>query len=114
MSENRLPELKDDIDIFSTFEGDNYVILQLTAKGVLSEFQTDFSADSFFGVIKYLRRQVADRLVNFNPVYTNNVDVSHLYSRSFHKDAFSYMQRHLTFYVSHRMNRLLNKRINPY
>lgn len=114
MSENRLPELKDDIDIFSTFEGDNYVILQLTAKGVLSEFQTDFSADTFFGVIKYLRRQVADRLVNFNPVYTNNVDVSHLYSRSFHKDAFSYRRRRLTFSVAQRMNRLFKTRITPY
>src|SRR5690625_6713656 len=78
MSENRLPELKDDIDIFSTFEGDNYVILQLTAKGVLSEFQTDFSADSFFGASKYLRRQIADRLVNFKAVYTTTVDASHL------------------------------------
>lgn len=114
MSENRLPELKGDIDIFSTFEGDNYVILQLAAKGVLSEFKTDFNADSFFGVIKYLQRQVADRLVNFNPVYTNNSDVSHLYSRSFHKDAFSYRRRRLTFSVAQRMNRLFKKRIPPY
>lgn len=114
MSENRLPELKGDIDIFSTFEGDNYVILQLAAKGVLSEFQTDFNADSFFGVIKYLQRRVADRLVNFNPIYTNNVDVSHLYSRGFHKDAFSYRRRRLTFSVAQRMNRLFRKRITPY
>ncbi len=114
MSENRLPQLKDDLDIFTTFEGDNYVILQLAAKGVLSSFQTDFSADSFFGVIKYLRRKWADTLVTYNPVYTNKVDVSHLYSREFHREAFSYRRRRLTFSIAQRMNRLFKKRVTPY
>ncbi|MBY5957647.1 acyl-CoA dehydrogenase family protein [Membranicola marinus] len=114
MSRNRIPELKADLDIFATFEGDNYVILQLAAKGVLSSFQTDFSADSFFGVIKFLRRKWADTLVTYNPIYTNNVDVSHLYSREFHREAFSYRRRRLTFSLAQRMNRMFKKRVTPY
>src|SRR5690606_31947805 len=46
MSENRLGSLRADLDVFATFEGDNHVILQLAAKGVLSAFQSDFNADS--------------------------------------------------------------------
>lgn len=114
MSENRLPELRADLDVFATFEGDNHVILQLAAKGVLSAFQSDFNADSFLGVIKYLRRQWADTLVTYNPVYRNNVEVSHLYNREFHRDAFSYRRRRLTFSLAQRMNRLFRKRVTPY
>lgn len=114
MGVNRLPELKSDLDVFSTFEGDNYVLLQLTAKGVLSAFQTDFNAETFLGVIKYLRRRWTDALVAYNPVYTNKVDVSHLYSREFHQHAFSYRRRRLTFSVAQRMNRLFRKRVTPY
>ena len=114
MSENRLPELRADLDVFATFEGDNHVILQLAAKGVLSAFQSDFNAESLLGVIKYLSRNWADTLVTFNPVYRNNVDVSHLYSRTFHSDAFSYRRRRLTFSLAQRMNRLFGKRVSPY
>ncbi len=114
MSENRLPELRADLDVFATFEGDNHVILQLAAKGVLSAFQTDFNASSFYGVIRYLSRQWADTLVTYNPVYRSNVDVSHLYSREFHREAFSYRLRRLTFSLSQRMNRLFKKRVTPY
>ena len=114
MSENRLPELRADLDVFATFEGDNHVILQLAAKGVLSAFQSDFNANSFYGVIKYLSRQWADTLVTYNPIYRNNVDVSHLYSREFHREAFSYRLRRLTFSLTQRMNRLFKKRVTPY
>lgn len=114
MSVNRLAELKGDLDVFATFEGDNNVILQLAAKGVLSSFQTDFSGDGFFGVIKFLRRKWADTLVTYNPVYTNNMDVSHLYSREFHRESFSYRRRRLTFSLAQRMNRMFRKRVTPY
>ncbi|WP_236975987.1 acyl-CoA dehydrogenase family protein [Membranihabitans maritimus] len=114
MSENRIPDLKSDIDIFTTFEGDNYVLLQLAAKGVLSEFQTDFNAEHFTGVIKFLRRKWSDLLVSYNPIFTSNIDLSHLYSRSFHMDAFSYRRRRLTFSIAQRINNLFKKRVKPY
>jgi acyl-CoA oxidase len=38
LSENLLPQLKADTDVFTTFEGDNTVLLQLVAKTLLSEY----------------------------------------------------------------------------
>jgi acyl-CoA oxidase len=38
LSENQLPQLKADTDVFTTFEGDNTVLLQLVAKTLLSEY----------------------------------------------------------------------------
>ena len=52
--ENRLGELKGDTDIFATFEGDNTVLMQLVAKGRLSEFKKQFSDINFFGMINYV------------------------------------------------------------
>ena len=37
LAENRLTTLKADTDVFTTFEGDNTVLLQLVAKGLLTE-----------------------------------------------------------------------------
>jgi acyl-CoA oxidase len=39
MALNRLPSLKADTDIFSTFEGDNTVLMQLVAKNLLTELR---------------------------------------------------------------------------
>src|ERR671934_977551 len=42
MSENRLTELKADTDIFTTFEGDNTILLQLVAKSLLTGYRDEF------------------------------------------------------------------------
>src|SRR6201996_5544140 len=40
---NLLMTLKADTDVFTTFEGDNTVLLQLVAKGLLTNYQSDFA-----------------------------------------------------------------------
>ena len=42
MSENRLAELKADTDVFTTFEGDNTILLQLVAKSLLTGYRDEF------------------------------------------------------------------------
>jgi len=53
LDENRLSSLKADTDIFTTFEGDNTVLMQLVAKGVLTEFRKSFSENNFYAVMKF-------------------------------------------------------------
>ncbi len=43
LSENRLVQLKADTDVFTTFEGDNTVLLQLVAKGLLGGYRETFT-----------------------------------------------------------------------
>ncbi len=55
LSENLLPQLKADTDVFTTFEGDNTVLLQLVAKTILSDYgkrvaQLDLAGKARFGV----------------------------------------------------------------
>jgi acyl-CoA oxidase len=42
LTENRLGRLRADTDVFTTFEGDNTVLLQLVAKGMLTQFSEAF------------------------------------------------------------------------
>src|SRR5256714_5753670 len=44
LSVNRLTQLRADTDIFTTFEGDNTVLLQLVAKGLLTNFRDEFGS----------------------------------------------------------------------
>jgi acyl-CoA oxidase len=63
LSENRLPELKADTDVFTTFEGDNTVLLQLVAKGLLTDFRDDFSSLDTIGTVRFVADQVVETVV---------------------------------------------------
>ncbi|MFS4481725.1 acyl-CoA dehydrogenase [Hyunsoonleella sp. 2307UL5-6] len=112
--ENQIADLKSDVDIFTTFEGDNHVLLQLAAKGVLSDFKSEFNSAGFSAVLKLLSSRLGDTLSTFNPVYTNNVDKDHLYSSKFHKDAFDYRTRRLTYTIAMRIRDYVKKGIPSY
>ncbi|WP_426564552.1 acyl-CoA dehydrogenase [Angustibacter sp. McL0619] len=59
LAENRLPALKADTDVFTTFEGDNVVLLQLVAKGLLTSYRDAFGDLDTLGTLRFVARQVA-------------------------------------------------------
>ncbi|MEM9077247.1 MAG: acyl-CoA dehydrogenase [Bacteroidota bacterium] len=112
--ENLIGNSKGDVDIFTTFEGDNTVLLQLAAKGVLSDFKAEFNSAGFASVLKLLRSQLSDRWNTLNPVYANKVDADHLYNPKFHKHAFEYRTRRLTYTLAMRIRNYIKKGIPAY
>ena len=54
---NRFNALRDDLDIYTTFEGDNNVLLQLVGRRLLGDYSKEFADGSF----KVLTRYVAER-----------------------------------------------------
>ncbi|PRX57718.1 acyl-CoA dehydrogenase [Flagellimonas meridianipacifica] len=112
--ENLIGDSKGDVDIFTTFEGDNTVLLQLAAKGVLSDFKAEFNSAGFASVLKLLRTQLSDRWNTLNPVYANKVDADHLYNPKFHKHAFQYRTRRLTYTLAMRIRNYIKKGIPAY
>ena len=54
LAENRIGPLKSDTDVFTTFEGDNAVLLQLVGKALLLDFRKAFFDDRVFGVLRFL------------------------------------------------------------
>ncbi len=112
--ENRLGTLKGDSDIFTTFEGDNTVLLQLVAKGLLTEFKQSFHDEGFTAVIRYLGERISNTINEYNPIYRRNTSTDHLLDRRFHSHAFRYREKKLLISLSQRMQDYLKKRINPY
>ncbi len=112
--ENRIADLKGDVDIFTTFEGDNTVLMQLAAKGILSDFKSEFNSTGFTSVLKLLGAQISDKLSAVNPLYTNKVDKEHLYNRKFHQHAFNYRTRRLTYTLAMRIRNYIKKGMPSY
>lgn len=63
MSLNRFTDLKADTDVFATFEGDNTVLLQLVAKGMLTNYASDVGHLDTRGAILFGAKQVTTSVI---------------------------------------------------
>lgn len=63
LAENRLPGLKADTDVFTTFEGDNTVLLQLVAKGLLTGHRDEFGSLDGWGRASFVADQIRDMVL---------------------------------------------------
>lgn len=60
LSENRLTTLKADSDVFTTFEGDNVVLLQLVAKELLTSYAKEVTGLDPVGMVRFAAGTVAE------------------------------------------------------
>ncbi|WP_134120596.1 acyl-CoA dehydrogenase family protein [Kribbella kalugense] len=60
LAENRLATLKADTDVFTTFEGDNTVLLQLVAKGLLTDYRESFGKLDPLGTARFVAAQAVE------------------------------------------------------
>ncbi len=63
LQENRLPHLKADTDVFTTFEGDNTVLLQLVAKGLLTGYRDAFGSLDGWGRAGFIADMVRETVL---------------------------------------------------
>ncbi len=103
LSENRIERLKNDTDIFTTFEGDNTVLLQLVAKSRLTEFKQEFNNMNLFGILSYVAEQAVSTLTELNPFFTRNTDEEHLVSFEFLLNAFEHRERDILISAAQRL-----------
>ena len=114
MAENRFAALKADSDIFTTFEGDNTVLMQLVAKGRLTEFRQQFEDMKTFGLVRFIAQNAAHRLVGHNPIAMRNTSRDHLNDPAFHLDAFRHREEHLVAEIAQRMRLLIRGGMDSY
>lgn len=108
LSENRIDALKNDSDIYTTFEGDNTVLMQLVAKSRLTEFKQEFSNMDLFGIFNYVADQAKTSLTERNPLIIRNTDEDHLLDHEFHLNAFRYRERNILTSAARRLKRHLD------
>ncbi len=113
LSENEFADLKADTDIFSTFEGDNHVLLQLVAKSMLTEFKQEFNDGGFMAVARHVLKRVGTSVNDLNPITVRNTSSKHILSYDFMDSAFEYREQKLLFSLSDRMRKFIKKKLNP-
>nr|AAR00586.1 acyl-CoA oxidase [Phalaenopsis hybrid cultivar] len=87
---NRFGVLRNDHDIFQTFEGDNTVLLQQVAGDLLKQYKSKFRGGTLTVTWNYLRESMASYIAQPNPVTARWQGEEHLRDPNFQLDAFRY------------------------
>ncbi|HZD66056.1 MAG TPA: acyl-CoA dehydrogenase [Acidimicrobiales bacterium] len=121
---NRLPQLKADSDVFTTFEGDNTVLLQLVARGLLTDFREEFGALDALGTVRFVADQVLETIVEATaarPVLQRLRDAvpgtdqeADLLDRSWHQELFAWREQHVLGALARRIKRGIDQGREPF
>jgi acyl-CoA oxidase len=114
LSENRIDALKNDTEIYTTFEGDNTVLMQLVAKNRLSEFRKSFGKMDAMGIINYVYENAKTAISEKNPIVTRKTDESHLIAQDFHLFAFQHREKTSLASAAQRIKKLIDSGLDPY
>ena len=117
LAENRLATLKADTDVFTTFEGDNTVLLQLVAKGLLTDYRRSFGELDPLGMARFVAAQAVEIAVEkaalrplierLRDVVPNRADTSDpdagLRDDAYHSGLLRYREEHMLSGVARRL-----------
>ncbi|KAL8151887.1 hypothetical protein V2J09_021695 [Rumex salicifolius] len=102
---NRFGSLRNDHDIFQTFEGDNTVLLQQVAADLLKQYKEKFQGGTLTVTWNYLRESMNTYLSQPNPVTSRWEGEDHLRDPQFQLDAFQYRTSRLLQSVAVRLQK---------
>ncbi len=108
ISDSRFASLKADTDVFTTFEGDNTVLLQLVARSLLTAWKQQFMEDRVFAVFRMLARQTTTAIAELNPYVTRQTDTAHLRDPEFHLAAMRYREESLLNSLARRLKKRID------
>jgi acyl-CoA oxidase len=124
LAENRFGSLRADTDVFTTFEGDNTVLLLLVAKSLLTDYKDEFGELEPLGMVRFLAsqllgtvtertsaRQLVQRVVDAVPARDDDTRVL---ERDFHLDLFDWREHHLLDGVARRLKRATDGGGDPF
>ncbi|MGO4770251.1 acyl-CoA dehydrogenase [Flavobacterium sp. W22_SRS_FK3] len=114
LSENRIDALKNDTEIYTTFEGDNTVLMQLVAKNRLSEFRKSFGEMGSLGMINYVFENARTAISEKNPIATRRTDEEHLLDSQFHLQAFQHREKTILASAANRIKKLIDSGLEAY
>jgi acyl-CoA oxidase len=101
LSVNRIPELRTDVEIFTTFEGDNTVLSQLVGKALLGRYRKQLATGGNRAVLRAVGRRVASVLgVNRASESSQN--------RAFQLAAFRFREDHIVETCAARIKKRLD------
>ena len=113
-ADNRIGRLRADTDVFTTFEGDNTVLMLQVAKGLLSDFQREFRDMNLLGMARFVADEMATQVQELNPVVTRKTDPGHLRSLTFQQSALAYRAEQQLQTAGRRLQRRMDDGMDPF
>ncbi|MEZ5333030.1 MAG: acyl-CoA dehydrogenase [Thermoanaerobaculia bacterium] len=113
LAENRFAALKADSDVFTTFEGDNTVLLQLVSKGLLSGYRKQFGDMSFLDLVRWVGGRAGTAIQELNPLVARETSSEHLRDPEFQIGLLRWREEHLLGTVARRLKKRLDGGMEP-
>jgi len=104
----RFAALKADTDVFTTFEGDNVVLLQLVAKSLLTDFSRGMRGIGVLGLARFVTRRAIDGL-NRNPVTSRRTGKEHLRDAKVQGELLGDRKEDLLFSLAKRIKKRMDE-----
>jgi acyl-CoA oxidase len=124
LSVNRFAALKADTDVFSTFEGDNTVLMQLTARGLLTDYSDHFGDLNPAGLVTFVAGQVVENVIErlfarkiaqvIGDAVASRDEKRNLLDREYQLDLFRWREGHIVASVANRFKRGLDQGYDPF
>ncbi len=124
LSVNRFAALKADVDIFTTFEGDNTVLILLAARGLLTDYAHDFGGLGPAEMVTFVAGQAVETIISrlsarkigqaiTDAVPTHSVTENWL-DRDHQLDLFKWRESNIVASVANRFRRGLSDGYDPF
>jgi acyl-CoA oxidase len=125
LSENRLGELKADTDVFTTFEGDNTILLQLVAKSLLTGYRDEFGELNPIETAGFVASQVWETVVErtaareiiqrlTDDLVPGREREEDLLDREYHLGLFRWREEHILSGAARRLKRGIDSGAEPF
>jgi acyl-CoA oxidase len=112
LAENLLPGLKADTDVFTTFEGDNTVLLQLVAKGLLTDYRDNFADLSPLATARLVAEQLMGAVLERWPA--PKLGSPSLFDRQWQRDLFADREQHVLAGLARRLRAAASSDRDPF
>ena len=128
LSVNRFDALRADTDVFTTFEGDNTILLQLVAKGLLTDYKDSFEDMDQIGMVRFVAglavetvlertnaRSILERLRDAVPGRADGADDvdAGLQDPAWHLEMLTWREEHQLAAVARRLKRGIDSGKDP-
>ena len=130
LSRNRFDALRADTDVFTTFEGDNTILMQLVAKGLLTDYKDSFEDLDQIGLVRFVAstavetvlertnaRSILERLRDVVPGSgsrtSDEAPGAGLLESAYHLEMLTWREEHILSSVARRLKRGMDSGREP-
>jgi acyl-CoA oxidase len=124
MSINRFAALKADTDVFTTFEGDNTVLMMLVARGLLTDYRDNFGELNPRELVLFVAEQAVETVVErlfarkiaqvIADIVPGRDETSDLLDRESQLELLRWREGHITAGIAQRFRRGIDEGYDPF